>query len=84
MVNIQEEVYKKIEEMSDDKEPIIFENHYINKRVEIETYIVIVEIHSFGFRIYQGMLHSDGDISVKFVSIDVDMFNAMKTTFIKE
>ncbi|EET87639.1 hypothetical protein CcarbDRAFT_1921 [Clostridium carboxidivorans P7] len=55
-----------------------------NERLNIETYVVILKIHSYIFRIYQAMLHSTGNISVKFVSVDADMLNAMKTTFIKE
>ncbi|NMM61195.1 hypothetical protein HBE96_00445 [Clostridium sp. P21] len=78
MLNLlKEAVYKQIEEMEDDKESVIYENYEVNERVEIETYIVIIRIRSFGFRIYHGMMHSDGDISVKFMGVDNDMYLAM-------
>lgn len=84
IMKIREAVYRQIKELADDGEPIIYENHEINKRLNIETYVVIIKSHSYIFRIYQGMLHSTGNTSVKFVSADADMFNAMKNTFIKE
>lgn len=77
MLNLQEAVYKQIEEMEDDKESVIYENYEVNERVKIQTYIVIVKIKSYGSRIYQGILHSDGDISVKYMGVDNDMFKAM-------
>ncbi|AKA71943.1 hypothetical protein [Clostridium scatologenes] len=77
MLNLQESVYRQIEEMVDDGEPIIYENHEVNKRLNIETYVVIVKSHSYIFRIYQGMLHSTGRISLKFMSVDINMFKAM-------
>lgn len=74
---LREAVLEKIRDMADDKEEVIYENYEVNERVKIETYIVIIKIHSFGFRIYQGMLHSTGEISVKYMSVDNDMFKAM-------
>lgn len=77
---LKEAVYRQIEELADDDEPIVFENYEVNKRLNIEAYVVIVKSHSYIFRIYQGMLHSTGRISVKFVSVDINMFKAMTST----
>lgn len=81
---LKEAVYGQIKEMADDGSTVIYEKHEVNERLNIETYVVIIKINSYVFRIYQGMLHSTGNISVKFVSIDEDMFNAMKDMYIKK
>lgn len=81
---LKESVYEKIKEMADNIEKIVYENHETNERLGIETYVIIVKTSSYKFRIYQGMLHSTGRITVKFVSIDSDMLKAMQSLNIKE
>ncbi|MBC2580856.1 hypothetical protein [Clostridium sp. DJ247] len=79
---LKEAVVKQIIEMADDKAPVIYENYEVNEKLEIQTYVVIVKISSYGFRIYQGMLHSTGRISTKYMSVDADMFNAISSSLV--
>ncbi|MBV7276048.1 hypothetical protein JMF89_01280 [Clostridiaceae bacterium UIB06] len=77
---LKEAVYEKMMDMADDKELVVYENYEISERHGTETYVVIIEISSYRFRIYQGMLHSTGRVSVKYMSVDSDMFKAMRGT----
>lgn len=81
--NLKTAVEEQIKEIADDKEPVIYTSYEVNTRFKIETYIVIVRIWRYGFRIYQGMLHSTGGISVKYMNVDSDMFQAMQNLNIK-
>ncbi|MBC2579956.1 hypothetical protein [Clostridium sp. DJ247] len=81
---LKQAVHEQIKEMADDKVPVIYENYEINERLKIETYIIIIKSLSYGFRIYQGMLHSTGRISTKYMSVDEDMLKAMQNLNIKK
>lgn len=61
------------------KEPKVIINSFTNSEV-----IKMLEAYNYSnyynarFRIYQGMKHSTGNISVKYISIEKDMLEAIK------
>jgi hypothetical protein len=74
---IKEAVHEKMEDMADDRVKIIYENYETTSKFNIETYIVIVELMDNRFRIYEGMKHSINSYTVKYITVEEDMFKVM-------
>jgi hypothetical protein len=76
---LKKAVYEKMKDFEDDKENIIYENYQEEDEIRpYDTYKVIVKTSTNNFRIYSGMLHSTGNVTVKFIFIDDDMIKAFE------
>lgn len=79
MLNLQKEVYEKMNILCNYKEQIIYENHQNDGEDNIEILTIIVKMAHSRFRIYKGIKYSSS-ISVEYFTLEEDMYLAMTST----
>ncbi|NMM61155.1 hypothetical protein HBE96_00240 [Clostridium sp. P21] len=83
MLNLQKEVYKKMNELCDNPAQVIYEKHKTTDE-SLEMYIVIVKILSADiprFRIYKGLQYNKST-SVECFTINEDMYLAITSNLV--
>lgn len=73
---LKEEVYKKMNELCDNPEQIIYKEHKTTSDA-LKMYIVIAKIPRF--RLYKGLQYGSS-ISVEYFTINEDMYLSMTST----
>lgn len=76
---LRESLLKEIERFGFSSCPIIFDNRQHNDSMNIDSLDLIVKITETSFRVFHGLQHSDGFITINSIYIYNDMLKSMVT-----